>query len=355
VKFLPFKSTVFSLALLVFVHRLLAQTPTEQDPIPTSPLLQVHKLAAEEGRAVEQLRYARDLNDGILGPRNFTEAFKWFQSASQHGSTEASAWLGSMYLRGTGVEPDPVKAHDLVLAASSKGDKIGYRFLGMMCEEGVVEKQDYVRALTLYLKASELGDGYSFDRRGRLRLSGLGLGRSPKLAFSFYSQGAALGDQWAELHLGQMYRKGIGLPVSSSGTKPKPDIEQAIRWLQASAKQNNRVALYVLGKMAEAGEGGPADDKKAFLYFELSAAHSYPPALVAVGRGHEEGKGAQVNLLHAYIGYSLAAEQGDAEGASALRSLSFRLSASEIQQARSMEEDLKKRSGLEPELTSTAN
>jgi TPR repeat protein len=152
-----------------------------------------------------------------------------------------------------------------------------------------------------------------------------------------------------------MYRNGIGLPFSPLGSKPKPDMEQAVKWLQASAKQHNRVALFVLGKMAEAGEGEPVDARKAFVYFERSAAHVYPPALVAVGRGREEGKGTQVDLFRAYICYSLAAKQGDAEGASALRSLSLQLSASEIQQARSMEEDFERRSGREPQLSTTAN
>jgi len=191
-----FRSLRFTILALVFSfspHLLLTQPPADQNPVPTSPLLQADKLAAENGGTAEQLQYARDLNEGILGPRNFKGAFEWFQSASQLGSIEATAWLGSMYLRGTGVDLDPVKAHELVLAAASKGDKIGYRFLGIMCEEGVVEKQDYVLALTFYLKASDLGDGYSFDRRGLLRLSGLGLGWSPKLTFSFFFRGCRPG------------------------------------------------------------------------------------------------------------------------------------------------------------------
>jgi len=343
------------LVIVIFVGRAFGQEPTEKDPVPTSPLLKVDQLAAQQGGAIEQLKYARDLNDGILGPRDFKEAFKWFQSASQLGSTEASAWLGSMYLLGTGVDPDPVKAHDLLTAAAVKNDRISYRFLGVMCEGGIIEQQDYVRALGYYQKASQLGDANSFDKRGMLRLSGLGLGRAPKIAFNLFSQGAALGDQWAELHLGQMYHYGLGLPSDQPTSPPKPDINQALSWLQASAKQNNRVALYVLGRMAQAGEGGPPDDKKAFLYFELSASHRYGPAFVALGRAHEEGRGTQVNLLHAYVGYSLAAEQGDADGMSALRQLSLRLTASEIQQARNMLADFKRMSGDDPQLTYSPN
>jgi TPR repeat protein len=334
-----------------------AQEPTLENPIPTSPILEADRVAVEHGSALDQLRYARDLNDGILGHRNPKEAFKWFFSASQLGSAEATAWLGSMYLRGAGagIEPDPVKAHDLVMAAVAKGDRVGYRFLGIMCEEGILEKQDYVRALTLYLKASKLGDANSFDRRGQLRLAGLGLGRAPKLAFTLFSQGAALGDPWAEFHLGQMYRRGVGLPSSTLGAKPQPDLAEALKWLRASAKQNNRMALYVLGKMAQAGEGQPADAQRAFLYFVVSAAHGYPPAFVALGRAHETGSGTQINLIHAYEAYSLAAERGDAEGKGALKSIVLRLSASDIQLAQDMLADLKRKSGHDPKIGNTSN
>jgi TPR repeat protein len=314
-----------------------AQAPTLENPVPTSPLLETDHIAAQHGGVVEQLRYARDLNEGILGRRNTKEAFKWFSSTSQLGSAEATAWLGSMYLRGSGVEPDLVKAHDLITAAAAAGDKVGYRFLGVMCETGTVEKQDYVRALSFYKKASELGDANSFDKRGLMRLSGLGLNKAPKLAFALFSQGAELGDQWAELHLGQMYHRGIAIPPSTPGAKPQPDLVQAIKWLQASAKQNNRIALYVLGRMAEKGEGVPQSSEQAFLYFVLSAAHGYPPAFVALGRAHEAGRGTQVNFLHAYEAYSLAAERG------------------EIQQAQDMLAELKRNSGHAPIVTDASN
>ena len=329
----------------------LAQLPANQDPVPTSPLLEIHRKAALNGGAVERLAYGRDLNEGILGRRNYNDAFKWLQAASQLGSTEATAWLGSMYLLGHGVAPDPIKAHELLTVAAAENDKIAYRFLGTMCEGGIVEKQDYLRAADYYRKASDLGDANSFDKRGMLRISGLGLGRSPKLAFALFTEGANRGDQWAQLHLAQMYRTGVGLPSNVPGTGRHPDFKQALTWFRAAAAQNNRVALFALGSMSQMGQGAPPDDTKAFEYFEMSAAHRYAPADVALGRAHELGRGTAVNLLHAYVGYSLASEQGDPQGINALRSLSLRLSASEVQQARNLLSDFKRLSGEDPQLS----
>lgn len=329
--------------------------------------LQTDLAVAQRGDVSAQLRVARAYNQGQVNEgttvvrRNYTQAFKWFQSASAQGSVEAGAWLGSMYLLGHGVAQDVTRASVLIQSAAANSDPVGLRFAGLMFETGQGVPRNYRKAVAYYSQAVSKKDANAFDRLGMLTLRGLGVKRNPAQAFNLFTQGAALGDSWAQLNLGEMYYGGhvpvAGLesaggtpensvassePVARSKQPPVPDYSSALKFYSNSAAQGNRVAEYRLGRMYESGIGVGQDYSQAFELYRRSAHRHYAPALVALGQAHEAGRGTAVNLLHAYIAYNLAIEQNDPTAPTLLESLMRRLSPAQLEQAQASLEEYKR-------------
>lgn len=367
-----FSLRTLSYSVLLFLpwHILAAQAQTPNASGPSTPSIQEDLAAAQQGDLPAQLRVAKAYNEGRVSNgitvvrRNYPQALKWFQAASAQGSSEANAWLGSLYLLGHGVGQDLGQATSLIQAAAGAGDPVGLRFAGLMSETGQGVPRSYQKAVAYFAQAVAKKDANSFDRLGMIYLRGLGVKRQPAKAFALFTQGAALGDSWAELNLGEMYFGGR-IPHKSDQAKqpnsaptarnnvqdsplqpkqkaaPVPDYASALKFYRQSATQGNRVAAYRLGLMYESGTGVTQDYAQAFEYYRQSAHRQYAPALVALGQAHETGRGTGVNLLHAYIAYNLAIEQNDPNAPALLQSLVHKLNAAQLKQAQASLEEYK--------------
>ena len=87
-------------------------------------------------------------------------------------------------------------------------------------------------------------------------------------------EAADAGDAEAQFQLGTCYRFGSGV---------KPDSEEAVYWLEKSAKQNNAYAQFALGTCYQDGEGVDEDIDTALDWFERAAALGLSDAQCAIG------------------------------------------------------------------------
>jgi TPR repeat protein len=295
----------------------------------TLPVSQIE--AADSGNMQAELEAAKAYYEGMTVRRNYLEAWKWFSAAAKQGSVEATAWLGSCYLYGRGVPQDLGNALILIQSAAQADDPIGLRFLGVMYAEGQGVPQNYAKAYQSFLRATRKLDPYSFDQLGVLYLRGLGVKKSVYQAAKFFTKGARLGDSWSQLNLGELYESGNA--PQAKGTPRKPNYAMAVTLYGDSVGLGNRVAAYKLGQMYEAGEGVKQDYEQALEYYRQSANRYYPPAQLALGNAAENGLGTESSPVYAYIWYSLAADQGNDEGAKRLTLLKPKMNADELRQA----------------------
>lgn len=82
---------------------------------------------------------------------------------------------------------------------------------------------------------------------------------------------------YAQYYLGMMYLKGQGT---------RQDLDEAGKWLRASAEKGIPQAQYNLAKLYMKGEGVPRDYERAYVWFKTGASHKH----TASANGVEEAK-----------------------------------------------------------------
>src|SRR4030095_4340777 len=191
----------FILLCACFAFSANAQTQ-ESSPRPDTPrrVLEALRLdAANQANPQAKLKLAKALYNGKR-LRSHREACGLFEEASVRGSAEATAWLGSCYLYGRGVEKrDIVRGVSLIQAAAQADDAAGLMFSGLLYENGNGVARDYARASELYTRAVSKGYAPAYARLGQLHLRGLGVRQKLRTAYDLFEQGARMGDplsQW---------------------------------------------------------------------------------------------------------------------------------------------------------------
>ncbi|MGB2604187.1 MAG: tetratricopeptide repeat protein, partial [Candidatus Sulfotelmatobacter sp.] len=111
------------------------------------------------GNVAAQLSVAKAYYAGTTGTsdaRNYSAAVSYFQTASNNGSAEAKAWLGTLYLHGQGVVKSTATALSLIQASASANNPVGLRFLGLMYEGGQGVTQSFATAASYFSQATAL-------------------------------------------------------------------------------------------------------------------------------------------------------------------------------------------------------
>jgi predicted nucleic acid-binding Zn-ribbon protein len=94
---------------------------------------------------------------------NYQTALKVWQGQAEGGDAEAQNYVGEIYLKGLGTEPDYAKAAQWFEKAAAQGSRRARINLGYMYEQGLGVSQDTAKALNLYRDASGLsGDKLVF-------------------------------------------------------------------------------------------------------------------------------------------------------------------------------------------------
>ncbi len=87
---------------------------------------------ADDGRAWAQSDLGSLYEDGLVLPRNYTDAVYWYRSAAEQGYPGAQTNLGIMYARGRGVTASRRTAIEWFRRAAEQGDSVAERNLEAM-------------------------------------------------------------------------------------------------------------------------------------------------------------------------------------------------------------------------------
>ena len=94
---------------------------------------------------------------------NYQTSLKVWQGQAESGDPDAQNYVGEIYLKGLGTEPDYVRAAQWFEKAAAQGSRRARINLGYMYEQGLGVSQDTARALNLYRDASGIsGDKLVF-------------------------------------------------------------------------------------------------------------------------------------------------------------------------------------------------
>jgi uncharacterized protein len=117
------------------------------------------------------------------------------------------------------------------------------------------------------------------------------------------------------------YRLGVSI-LKRNNLSPE-DIQTALKWLRASAGQNNPNAAFYLGYLYEHGRFVARDYRLAFQNYEIAAKLQYSPAENNLGSLYQHGQGVTKNVGKAFEWYLASAQHGDAVGQMNLASVYY--------------------------------
>ena len=115
---------------------------------------------AENGDTVAMFKigdyYSRQGNDA--------EAFKWHLKAAKLGANFSMSELGTMYLKGAGVEKNEKEGFKWILKAAESGHVASMAMVARMYEIGYIVEPDINEALKWYTEAANAGEPHAQQR-----------------------------------------------------------------------------------------------------------------------------------------------------------------------------------------------
>ena len=118
----------FRIGYMHYLGRGFSKNTTEADKVLRAALPAIQKFA-NEGRSWAQSDLGSLYEDGLVLPRNYTEALYWYRSAAEKGYPGAQTNLGIMYARGRGVTTSRSTAIEWFQRAAAQGDIAAQRNL----------------------------------------------------------------------------------------------------------------------------------------------------------------------------------------------------------------------------------
>ncbi len=267
-------------------------------------------LLAEEaklGNPVAAFNLAKIYEDGAAGAPDFTQAATYYRIAAEIDTAPRynGAALGA-------------QAPQLIAAAQMYGQFS----LGRLYETGKGVPQDYNEAVGWYTRAADLGNIKAMLKMAVIQREGLP-GINPDLASStaWLQRAAEAGSVPAMLELGRAYRSGIGVA---------PNAQEAAKWFEGAAAGGSLNAEFNLGELYRDGLGGQPDYVRAVEHFERGANGKDAPSMLALGDLYAAGQGLPQDKVQAHAWYSLAADQGAANGSAKAATLAQGMTQQEL-------------------------
>jgi hypothetical protein len=240
--------------------------------------------------------------DGVLGERNFKEAYTYFDTAANRGHTESRRRLGEMHEFGQGV-PVTLReaAYHYRLAAldgdmtaltrlcefylAGKGvsrdlDRAAY-WLNLLAQKGnigalvtlgdvMLQKGEYETCRKFYTQLTDSNvkslQGVGYEGLGFLYENGFGVKKNPSKAQRYKAKAFDLGDVLA------IYN--VAMQRIKEGKK-----SEAIPLLEKAASSNLPAAMYTLGCLYMLGDGVPKNAEKAWRMLRAASKDGYRDAM----------------------------------------------------------------------------
>jgi TPR repeat protein len=218
-----------------------------------------------------------------------------FQKAANQGYSLAQNNLGDCYMKGEGVEKNPIEAVRWYTAAANQGNIFAQSSLGDAYANGIGVEKSIPNAIKWYENAGALGDNKANRKLGNLYSRGDGVPKDPHKAVEYWEKAAGIGgDEVAMRHLGDAYFDGNGV---------EKDLQKALEWHHRSGNLGDPQGAVSTGDAHLNGWGTPKSVEEAMDWYESAAVNYeeniYPPALIKLTQMGEWG--ANLVLGHAYI------------------------------------------------------
>jgi localization factor PodJL len=154
---------------------------------------------------------------------------------------------------------------------------------------------------------------------------GRGVTANPTEAVRWLEAAAKQGLAMAQFRLAGFYEKGVGV---------KKDVETARRLYKTAAEQGNAKAMHNLAVLYAEGAALKPDYRTAAQWFRSAADHGVADAQYNLAILYARGIGVEQNLPEAYKWFSLAGAQGDKEALKKRDDVGARLDAPSLTAAR---------------------
>lgn len=314
--------------------------------------------SANDGDAMAQFEWGKELMRGELVRKDEKEALRWFCAAAQQGHAEAQFRAGYALFFGIGCEADEDDAaHWMVKSAEQEVPNaqffVGLMSLAAICgwpqdveaarqwmtlaaQKGYAPAENMLAALAEDApmpvahwrhfideqRAAYQGDAPNLFNSGMeayFRRSEA----DDAIAVSFFRRAAELGHAKAQMMLGVALREGKGCAKNAQEsrkwiekaakqgqlqaqeelgyyyTRVKTDFAIAHHWLVRAAAQGSAAAMYDLGYFGVAGAFGEVDYARAAEYFSKAGELGHWQSRVALAMMYEYGKGCEQNEARA--------------------------------------------------------
>ena len=130
--------------------------------------------------------------------------------SAEQGNVEAAYYLGMIYINGTGVPRDEVKAFNWIKTAAEKGYAPAQDSLGIMYVNGQGVQRNAVEAIKWIKKAADQGLADGQNDLGAAFQHGQGVDKNLAEAAKWYQLAAKQGLASAQFNLGTLYMNGLG-------------------------------------------------------------------------------------------------------------------------------------------------
>ena len=173
--------------------------------------------------------------------QDFKLAAKYVQMHIARGETSNLRRLAEMYRDGKGVEVDLDKAIELYRRATTDNQKLAYHNLGYIYNSDTLGKKDNDKAIHYFTKGAEANEKYALNALGDIYNKGEIVEKDTAIAIKLYKKAAKQNLKDSQFNLAEIYEKGTG--------ETKVDLEEAIKFYQAAAKQKYEPAIEALKRL----------------------------------------------------------------------------------------------------------
>ena len=191
------------------------------------------RMAAEQGDAVAQERFADRLTNGIGIAKNNAAALKWLRNAAEQGNAKVQERLGNWLADGKEVPKNNKEAVRWFRKAAEQGKATAQVRLGNMLTGGMGASKDDTEAAIWYRKAAEQGHANAQFTLANVYSKGLGIPQNEEEARVWYRKAALQGIAEAQFIVGNWYLDDLGVPRSEA---------ERLRWFRKAAYQGHTEA-----------------------------------------------------------------------------------------------------------------
>lgn len=257
----------------------------------------------------EQQQKLFDEGEDAYQAGDYEKALRIWRPLADQGFSRALRGIGTMYLRGEGVEQNRIEA-ELCYQNAAKHDTSSMLILAEMYLDGTLSGT-LEEALHLAERAKACGSSQAQEIIDRIRSAMLK--KKPQPAVS-QPASAGLQEKTAACQ-----PKDAASPPSSAGlqegmaARQSKDYAEALPLLEKAALEGNANAQYFCALMYYNGEGTAKNLRKALEWCEKAALQGHAEAQFFCGQMYGYGQGTTVDMQKAFCLLEKAAEQGHSE------------------------------------------